>query len=130
MFLQVGVPPSDQLCLHFLVGGSPIDCGDTPVPETNFGARDSLTCTNFALQQTYPLVAKAVQQKFYVDDNLVSVDCPETALKLSQVLIKMLKLGGLKLTKFISNVNDLSETPEPVLVPHVKKNPTPNTSHV
>ena len=103
--------------------GSHTDCGDTPVPETNFGARDSLMCANFALQQTtrdneatYLLVAKAVRQKFYVDDNN-SVDCPETALKLSQVLIEMLKLGGLKLTKFISNVNDLSETLEPVLVP-------------
>ena len=105
-----------------------------------FGARDSPTCANFALQQTardneatYPLAAKAVQQEFYMDDYLDSVECPETALKLSQELIEMLKLGDFKLTKFISNVNDLSETLEPsVPVPQVKEivqHPT-ITSHV
>ena len=94
-----------------------------------FGVRDSPTCANFTLQQTardneatYPLAEKAFQQKFYMDDYLDSVECPETVLKLSQELIEMLKLGGFKLTKFISNVNDLSETLEPsVPVPHVKE---------
>ena len=68
-----------------------------------------------------------------MDDYLDSVECPETALKLSQELIEMLKLGGFKLTEFISNVNDLSETLEPsVPVPQVEEriqHPT-ITSHV
>ena len=57
-----------------------------------------------------------------MDDNLNSVACPETALKLSQELIEMLKLGGFKLTKFIRNVNDLSERLElSVPVPQVEE---------
>ena len=101
MFLQVDVSAPDQTCLRFFVAGGPhTECGDTAVHETHFGARDSPTCTNFALQQTarvngaiYPLAAKDVQQKFYMDDYLDSVECPETALKLSQELVGMLKLG-------------------------------------
>ena len=110
MFLQVGVPPSDQTCLRFLWRGDPTQNVETlQYARHIFGARDSPMCANFALQQTardneatYPLAAKAVQQKFYMDDYLDSVECPETALKLSQELIKMPKLGGFKLTKFIS----------------------------
>ena len=141
MFLQVGVPPPDQTCLRFLWREDPTQNVETlQYTRHIFGARDSPTCANFALQQTardneatYPLAAKAVQQKFYMDDYLDSVECPETALKLSQELIEMLKLGVFKLTKFISNVNDLSETVEPsVPVPQVKEivqHPT-ITSHV
>ena len=65
-----------------------------------FGAKDSPTCANFALQQTardnqsaFPEAAKAVQEKFYMDDYLDSVDCPEKALLLSKDLVKMLKLN-------------------------------------
>ena len=55
-----------------------------------------------------------------MDHYLDSVESPETASKLSQELIEMLKLG-FKLAKFISNVNDISETLEPsVPVPQVK----------
>ena len=51
-----------------------------------------------------------------MDHYLDSVESPETALKLSQELIEMLKLG-FKLAKFISNVNDISETLEPSVPP-------------
>ena len=130
MFLQFGVPPPDQTCLRFLWREDPTHNVETlPYTRHIFGVRDSPTCANFTLQQTardneatYPLAEKAFQQKFYMDDYLDSVECPETVLKLSQELIEMLKLGGFKLTKFISNVNDLSETLEPsVPVPHVKE---------
>ena len=130
MSLQVGVPPPDQTCWRFLWREDPTQNVETlQYTRHIFGARDSPTCANFALQQTardneatYPLAAKSVHQKFYMDDYLDSVECPETALKLSQELIEMLKLGDFKLTKFISNVNDLSETLEPsVPVPQVKE---------
>ena len=68
-----------------------------------------------------------------MDENRDSVDRPQAALKLSQELFEMLKLVFFKLTKFISNVNDLSETLEPfVPVAQVKEliqHPT-ITSHV
>ena len=43
-----------------------------------------------------------------MDDYLGSVKNPETALMLSRSLVELLKLGGFNLTKFISNVPNLS----------------------
>ena len=85
-----------------------------------FGAKDSPTCANYALQRTaldnekaYPVAAKAVLEKFYMDDYLDSFACPDKALSASQELVEMLKLGGFKLTKFISNVPNLAQTVDP-----------------
>ena len=101
--------------LAFFVTGDPTEDVETlQYTRHIFGARDN--------EATYPLAAKAVQQKIYMDDYLDSVERPETASKLSQELIEMLKLGGFNLTKFISNVNDFSETLEPfVPVPQVEE---------
>ena len=53
-----------------------------------FGARDSPTCVNFALQETasdnqteYPKAASAVVQKFYMEDYLDSFQNRDDALK-------------------------------------------------
>ena len=73
-----------------------------------FGARDSPTCANFA-------VRNEATWKFYLDDYLESVECPEIALKLSQELIAMLKRAGFALREFNKNVNYVSETLEPSL---------------
>ena len=66
-----------------------------------FGARDSPTCANFALQKTasdnqaeYPEAASAVVQKLYMDDYLDSFQNRDDALKLKRDLISLLKLGG------------------------------------
>ena len=79
-----------------------------------FGAKDSPTCANFALQKTardnitkYPDAAQAVFDKFYMDDYLDSVDSKEQAILRSRQLVEMLQLGGFKLTKFVSNVSGL-----------------------
>ena len=49
-----------------------------------YGAKDSPTCANYALQRTardnakeHPEAAKAVLEKFYMDDKLDSVESPE-----------------------------------------------------
>ena len=44
-----------------------------------------------------------------MDDYLDSIDCPDKALELCKELVKMLKLGGFKLTKFVSNVPGLAK---------------------
>ena len=56
-----------------------------------FGARDSPTCANFALQKTasdnqaeYPETASTVVQKFYMDDYLDSFQNRGDALKLAR----------------------------------------------
>ena len=79
-----------------------------------FGAKDSPTCANFALQKTaknnprkYPDAAQAVLDKFYMDDYLDSLETPHEALCRAKNLVELLKLGGFNLTKFISNTPHL-----------------------
>ena len=84
MFLQVGVLPCDQPSLHFLWWEDPTS--NVVVHQYTrhiFGAKDSPTCANYALQGTasdnakqYPEAAKAVLENFYVDDYLDSVESP------------------------------------------------------
>ena len=80
-----------------------------------FGAKDSPTCANYALRRTdvenqdrYSEAAHAVLNNFYMGDYFGSVKNPETALTLTRSLVELLKLGGFNLTKFISNVPNLS----------------------
>ena len=44
-----------------------------------------------------------------MDDYLDSFPEPEQALKLSKDLVELLKLGGFKLTKFVSNVKEIQK---------------------
>ena len=81
-----------------------------------FGAKDSPTRANYALQRTardnviqYPEATKAVLENFYTDDYLDSVESPERALKRSKELVLLLHLGGLKFTKFVSNQPKLAD---------------------
>ena len=121
MFLQVGVLPCDQPSLRFLWREDPTS--NVVVHQYTrhiFGAKDSPTCANYALQRTardnakeYPEAAKAVLENFYMDDYLDSVESPERALIRSKELVHLLHLGDsigrFKLTKFVSNVPDLAD---------------------
>ena len=117
MFLQVGVLPSDQPSLRFLWREDTTN--NVVVYQYRrhiFGAKDSPSCANSALQRTardnakfYPEAAKAVLENFYMDDYLDSVDSPEKAINRSKALVHLLHLGGLKFTKFVSNVPDLAD---------------------
>ena len=76
MFLQVGVPLADHPCLRFLWREDP--SSEVMVYQYSrhiFGANDSPTCPNFALQKTakdnirkFPEAAQAVLDKFYMND--------------------------------------------------------------
>ena len=120
MFLQVGVLARDQPSLRFLWREDPTSSVVVHQYTRHiFGARDSPTCANFALQKTasdnqaeYPEAASAVVQKFYMDDYLDSFENTADALSLSKDLVAMLKLGGFNLTKFVSNVPEL----QPLLI--------------
>ena len=117
IFLQVGVLPCDQPSLRFLRREDPTS--NVVVHQYTrhiFGANDSPTCANYALQRTasdnakqYPEAAKAVLEKFYMDDCLDSVESPERDLIRSKELVHLLHLGVFKLTKFVSNVQDLAD---------------------
>ena len=90
MFLQVGVREEDQPSLRFLWREDPTSSVVVHQYTRHiFGARDSPTCANFALQKTaldnqaeYPEAASAVVQKFYMDDYLDSFQNRDDALKL------------------------------------------------
>ena len=122
MFLQVGVPLADQPCLRFLWREDP--SSEVMVYQYSrhiFGAKDSPTCANFGLQKTvkdnirrFPDAAQAVLDKFYIDDYLDSLETPHEALSRAKNLVELLKLGGFKLTKFISN--DQLYQPKVILV--------------
>ena len=117
MFLKVGVVPSDQPSGGFLWRE---DTTTNVVVYQNrrhiFGAKDSPTCANYALQRTardnakfYPEAAKAVLENFYMDDYLDSVETPEKAIIRSNKMVNLLHLDGFKLTKFVSNVPNLAD---------------------
>ena len=111
MFLQVGFPLADQLCLRFLRREDP--SSEVMVYQYRrhiFGAKDSPTCANVALQKTakdnirrFPDAAQAVLDEFYMDDYWDSLETPHEALSRAKNLVELYKLVGFRLTKFISN---------------------------
>ena len=85
-----------------------------------FGSKDSPTCANYALQQTardnrirFLEAANSVENLFYMDDCLESSPTVNEATKKAQDLVEMLAKGGLKLTKFVSNVPSLVNNVDP-----------------
>ena len=121
MFLQVGVLARDQISLRFLWRED--TTSDVVVHQYTrhiFGARDSPTCANFALQKTatdnmstYPEAASVVNEKFYMDDYLDSFGNVTQAIKNSRDLASLLKLGGFNLTKFVSNADEITSAMNP-----------------
>ena len=108
--MQVGLLESDQRSLRFLWREDPTS-GVSVFQYLRhiFGAKDSLTCANYALRRTtvdnqdrYPDAAYAVLSNFYMDDYLGSVKNPETALMLSCSLVEQLNLVGLILQNLLA----------------------------
>ena len=116
-FLQVSVPDRDQTSLRFLWREDPTtNVVVYQYTRPIFGAKESSTCANCALQLTardnlshYPEATKAVLVNIYMDDYLDSVESPDGALKRSKELVHLLHLGGLKLTKIVCNVPNLAD---------------------
>ena len=117
MFFQVGVLPGDQPSLRFLWREDPTS--KVVVHQYTrhiFGAKDSPTCVNYALQRKasdnakeYPEAAKVVLENLYMYDYLDSVESPERAHIRLKELVHLLQIGEFKLTKFVSNVPDMAD---------------------
>ena len=117
MFLQVGVLPCDQPSLRFLWREDPTS--NVLVHQYTrhlFGAKDLTTYAHYAVQRTasdnakeYPEAAKADLVNFYMDDYLDPMESSEIALIRLKEFVHLLRLGGFKLTKFVSNVPDLAD---------------------
>ena len=85
-----------------------------------FGARDSPTCANFALQKTAtdsmstnPEAASVANEKFYMNDYSDSFENFTHAIKISRDLVCLLKLGGFNLTKLVSNADEITSAMNP-----------------
>ncbi|XP_063446656.1 uncharacterized protein LOC134726186 [Mytilus trossulus] len=76
-----------------------------------FGATSSPSCAAYALKKTAidngelfdTEIASTVERNFYVDDLLKSVDTEERAVQLATDLREIMKRGGFRLTKWLSN---------------------------
>ena len=121
IFLQVRVREEDQPSFRFLWREDPTSSVVVRQYTRNiFGARYSPTCANFALQKTasdnqaeFTEGASTVVQKFYIDDYLDSFQNRDDALRLGRDLVSLLKLGDFHLTKFVSNVPDVTAALDP-----------------
>ena len=80
-----------------------------------FGKVDSLCCCIWALNKSMTdsitdittRVKDAILEKFYMDDYLGSFDTKKEAIETSQSVTTTLKTGGFRLTKWISNDQEI-----------------------
>ena len=117
MFLQVQVPEQDRSCLRFL--WRPRTNEPVQIYEYQshvFGAKISPTCANYALKRVgldnekeYPIAAKAIQNNFYMDGFIKSVETPEEAIEVFNQLQPLLSQHGFELKKWISNKDAVTE---------------------
>ena len=93
-----------------------------------FGATSSPSCAAYALKRTAddnaqlfePEVVSTVKENFYVDDCLKSVPTEDAAIKLALELQSLMRLGGFRLTKWLSNSRKVLRTvPESERAPSV-----------
>ena len=116
MFLQVQVPEQDRSCLRFL--WRPRTNEPVWVYENQrhvFGAKSSPTCAIYALkrggldnEEEYSIAVKAIQNNFYKDDFIKSVETLEEAIEDFNQLQPLLS-HGFELKKWISNNDAVTE---------------------
>ena len=117
MFVQVQVPEQDRSCLRFL--WRPRTNEPVQIYEYQrhvLGAKSSPTCANYALmrvgldnEEQYPIATKAIQNNFYMDDFCKSVETPEEAIEVFNLLQLLLSQHGFELKKWISNNDAVTE---------------------
>ena len=121
MFHQVRVKPSDCDSLRFLWADTPEENSEVQTYQMLvhiFGATDSPCCANFAvktvardnLEKYSAVTIETVLRSSYVDDLLNSVTSEQEAVSLIKEMVDLMKAGGFRLTKFISNNENVMKT--------------------
>ena len=110
MFLQVKVPERDKSCLRFLwrpTMNEPVQIYE--YQRHVFGAKNLPTCANYTLKRVaidnedeFPIAAKTIQNNFYKDDFIKSVETPEKAIKVFKQQQPLLSKHGFELKKWIT----------------------------
>jgi hypothetical protein len=118
MFHQVKVPPKDSDSMRILWWDDK-DLDGTPeeyhMTSHIFGATDSPCCANYCLKRTAEdnkaelseEAVNTVKKDFYVDDLLEALPSELQAIRLANELIKLLKRGGFRLAKWMSNSREV-----------------------
>lgn len=121
MFHQVHVKPDDCNALRFLWwpgGNLSLEPVELMMTVHLFGGVSSPSCANFALRKTAddneedygPEIVNTVKRNFYVDDCLKSVQSEQIAISHVKNLTSLLKKGGFRLTKWLSNSREVMES--------------------
>ena len=121
MFHQVRVGDCDSEKISFLWWPTEDFNSDPETFEMRvhlFGASSSPSVCEFALRRTAddhchefsPIVVDSVRRDFYVDDLLKSYSSEQEAIKVSSQIAELVSRGGFKLTKWISNRRQVTES--------------------
>ncbi|CAI2732197.1 unnamed protein product [Schistosoma spindalis] len=124
MFLQVKIPRQDRGAFRLLWwedGDIRQRAKEYCLTVHPFGAVSSPFCANFALRKSVDIFGKelnknvreVVDKSFYVDDYLASIDNVQDAIELAKALGLLLRKGGFRLTKWISNCLQVLESIDP-----------------
>ncbi|KAK3753087.1 hypothetical protein QZH41_001789 [Actinostola sp. cb2023] len=128
MFHQVRVPYKDCNVLRFYwwtAGDIEQEPEEYQMVVHLFGAVSSPSCASFALRKTAldnkqdynDSVVNTVLNNFYVDDCLKSLPNAQEAISHSRDLCQLLRKGGFRLTKWISNNREVLNT-----IPEAERN--------
>ena len=123
MFLQFGVPPCDRdSCLRFFCGARMphrmwkffsipgIISVSANLPRRAQNPHFSKPPTSLEASRA---ITSRIITRFYEDDYLVTFENHHAALRISNDLVNLLKLGGFRLTKVVSNVSAIEENLNP-----------------
>ena len=121
MFHLVRVKRSDSESLRFLRADTPEENSKIETYQMLvqiFGATDSPCCANFAvkavargnLEKYSAMTRETLLRSFYVDVLLKSVTSEQEAVSLIKEMVDLMKAGGFRLTKFISNNENVMKT--------------------